>query len=170
MKRLIFLLILFVAFPSSVFADYTLPYPSYMPGNKLYKASRLFDELQKYWHWGNIASVKYRLKIADKYLVEAKILLEYRQYLLGIDALKRSNAQLPFIQKHLRLTQYDGKDVEKLRETIDRAMDVHVETLEKLAFELPASYQWIPEKQAPTTINFTELLQSAISERKRLLE
>ena len=111
MKRLIFLLILFVAFPSSVFADYTLPYPSYMPGNKLYKASRLFDELQKYWHWGNIASVKYRLKIADKYLVEAKVLFEYKQYVLALDALERSDMHIKSLLELAILTKSPARKV-----------------------------------------------------------
>lgn len=168
MKRVLLLLILTLMLPRAVLADYTLPYPSYMPGNKLYKISRFFDTVQKYWYWGNIASVKYHLKLADKYLVEAKTLFEYRQYLLGVDALRRSNEHLPFINKYLILVLDDGKDAQKLKELVTEAMNVHLTMLEKMSIDLPSGYQWTPEKQPSTEIHFIELFQEARKIRAEL--
>ncbi|KKR91511.1 MAG: hypothetical protein UY16_C0001G0025 [Candidatus Gottesmanbacteria bacterium GW2011_GWA2_47_9] len=167
---LVCLFIIFSIFPSSVYADYVLPYPSYMPGNKLYKPSRFFDAVQKFWYWGNIASFKYRLKLADKYLVEAKTLFEYRQYLLGVDALKRSNQQIPYIKQHLESAKNEDKNIDHMRILMVSGMDAHIKTLEGLSAELPSDYQWVPEKQSPTSINFTQLLQETIATRRAVME
>ena len=164
------LFIIFSIFPSSVYADYVLPYPSYMPGNKLYKPSRLLDAIQVFWYWGNIASAKYHLRLADKYLVEAKTLFEYRQYLLGVEALRRSDKQIPYIKQYLGLAEKEGKDIDHLRTLMVSGMDAHIKTLERLLGELPSDYQWVPEKQSPTSINFTQLLQEAIAARRAAIE
>src|SRR5450759_5012191 len=84
-----FLLSLVFSHSSLVYADYVLPYPSYMPGSSLYKVSRVVDLLKFYWSWGNIAQIKYHLALSDKYLIEAKTLMEYKQFLLGTDDLRR---------------------------------------------------------------------------------
>src|SRR3989344_2434627 len=98
MKSMVIFLLVFVLV-SRVEAAYVLPYPSYMPGNKLYTFSRFFDEVGRIWNFGSIASTKYALHLSDKYLVEAKTLFEYQQYLLALDALQRSDRQLKCLKQ-----------------------------------------------------------------------
>ena len=63
---------LYVILPPAVHAEYVLPYPSFMPGSPLYKISTLLDVAKRYWSFGNIAQLKYRMSMADKKLVEAR--------------------------------------------------------------------------------------------------
>lgn len=173
-RLVIYISILFIVFFTThnrVFAgDYVLPYPSFMPGNKLYRMTRILDSLERWWYWGNIASFKYHLKLADKYLIEAKTLFAYKQYQLGVNALKRSDAQIPQVMKFLYSVQKDGKDVQKLKSTADDAMVAHILVLEKLSSELPETYRWAPEKKQPVLFDFSLLLNESLAMRKKLLE
>ncbi|MEK7129533.1 MAG: hypothetical protein AAB803_00800 [Patescibacteria group bacterium] len=151
---------------SVAYADYLLPYPSYMPGNKLYRASKLLDRLGVYWHWGTIASFNYRLAMSDKYLVEAKTLFEYKQYLLAVDALRRSNEQFQMLSPLLTRVGNEGKEAGKLAERMVEASSVHRGVLERLKRELPAEFIWKPEKRESTTLDFATLLTEAMELRK----
>jgi len=86
-------IVIFLSVSPQVRAEYVLPYPSAMPGNKLYRIMRIIDELKKPLYFGSITRYKYHLSLADKYLVEAKTLFEYKQYLLAVDALERSDRE-----------------------------------------------------------------------------
>jgi len=141
--KLLALFLLFFALRVVVYADYLLPYPSYMPGNTLYKVSRIIDELKKYWFWGNIASSKYHQGLSDKYLVEAKTLFEYKQYPLALDALARSD-------EHFQKKESAG---------------VHRELLLKLLNELPQTYIWQEERQEPVTLAIGDALHRSIQIR-----
>src|SRR5687768_12398331 len=85
--------LLFLFTPASTLAqsDYVLPYPSSMPGSSLYKIRLIFEEINKYWYFGNISQFTYNLRQSDKYLIEAKTLFEYKQYFLAYQALEKSN-------------------------------------------------------------------------------
>ncbi len=169
-----YILILFIAFFSihnRVFAgEYVLPYPSFMPGNKFYKVTRILDSIERWWYWGSIASFKYHLKLSDKYLIEAKTLFEYKQYQLGVDALKRSDAQIPQVIEFLHSARKEGKDVQKLKIIASDAMVAHALVLEKLSSELPKTYLWTPEKERPVVLDFSLLLNESLAMRKKLLE
>src|SRR3989344_6985672 len=96
MKNLRWVLLLFLLVNLSsvrVFAqsDYVLPYPSQMPGNKFYTINQVIEKVSYFWYFGSFGQFKYNLKKADKYLVEAKTLFEYKQFLLGYQALKKSD-------------------------------------------------------------------------------
>lgn len=163
----IFLAFIFVSgtIVSSVYADYVLPYPSYMPGNKFYSVSRLLDRAAAFWHWGEIASVKYHLALSDKYLVEAKTLFEYNQYLLAVEALRRSNEQFRLVPQLLERIKDQGKDADKLVGRAREAAATHKRVLASLRGELPTEFTWIPEKQQATTLRLKELLDEAIAAR-----
>ena len=151
MKRIYFFILLavvFVVLPGVVHAEYVLPYPSYMPGNKLYAVSRIFDRLKSYWYWGNLGQFRYHLALSDKYLVEAKTLFEYKQYLLGAQALERSD-------KEFRL----------LKQVDSEVILAHEGVLRKLLLETPETIEWKPEKIAPSTIALHDLLQHSLSIR-----
>lgn len=137
---------------SPVRADYVLPYPSFMPGNKLYRISRLVDEVKKYWYWGRIGQIKYHMMLSDKYLVEAKTLFEYKQYLLAVDALERSN-------DHFKAISHTDADL------INEESLAHRQVLEKLRKESPEQFQWTPERKNSTILPIAKLLEDAIATR-----
>ena len=96
MKNFIGIFILFsliLLYPQQAFAksDYVLPYPSLMPGSKLYILQEIKNTVLQYWYFGNFGQFTYALKQSDKFLVEAKTLFEYDQYLLADEALKKSD-------------------------------------------------------------------------------
>ena len=72
-------------------SQYVLPYPSAMPGSFLYKLNLVQEEILRYWYFGDFGQFKYNLGLSDKYLVEAKTLFEYKQYLLAISPSKWSS-------------------------------------------------------------------------------
>lgn len=161
---LIILLLLF-SFVPFVNAEYVLPYPSYMPGNKLYTVSRIVDRISKYWYWGSIASLKYHLKMSDKYLIEAKTLFEYKQYLLAVDALKRSNGEFQKTPQSLLGAKKEGKDIIQLEKTVKEATQTHVYILNRLRETMPTEFNWTPEKQKPITLRIGSLLEKSIQVR-----
>ncbi len=163
------ILLVFLLFPRYVKAEYLLPYPSFMPGNKLYKFSRVLDVVKEWWYFGTISQFKYHLNLADKYLIEAKTLFEYKQYLLATDALKRSNQQFKLMPDIIHKATKEGKDQRQLTVIGKEAVKVHTETLVKLKNEVPQEFLWTPEKEAPTKLNLYQILDEAISLRKSFL-
>lgn len=145
---IVFLVVLFL--PRPAVAAYVLPYPSFMPGNKLYQVSRLIDEVKRYWYWGNLSSYRYYLGQSDKALVEAKTLFEYRQYLLAVNALKRSNAALQHIPDSLKGAEFI------------EAMEEHKKVISKLLGELPEEFIWRPEREESQTLQIHEELNRAL--------
>lgn len=166
MKKVLYCL-LFIAYclfiVPSVRADYVLPYPSVMPGNKLYKITRIVDQLKKYWYFGNIAQIKYHLGLSDKYLVEAKTLFEYKQYLLATDALKRSSDQFSQIHQYVIKAEAEGEDMQNFKKTISDASDVHQKVLEQLLQTTPQEFEWKPEKANSEQLHIRDELLSAIT-------
>ena len=160
-------IVLSISFVSRVSASYVLPYPSYMPGNKLYGVSRIADRMKSYWYWGDIGKVQYHMNLADKYLVEAKTLLEYKQYLLGIDALARSNSEFLHISGNLQSAKQNGKDVSMLSTAVVAESEVHHDTLAGLRMDVPEIFVWEPEKSEASMLKLHELLNQAITIRQQ---
>lgn len=163
MKKIIFLFILYFMLPFVAKAEYVLSYPSFMPGNKMYKITRLADKLKNYWYVGDIAQIKYHLMLSDKYLVEAKILFEYKQYLLGDEALVRSSNEWQQIQPHLDFAKDHKKDISKLLAMYKEAAQVHIDVLGSLM--VPELMLWNPEKGTPTNLFLKEDIAKAIDIR-----
>lgn len=162
-------LLLFFIFPTPVGADYVLPYPAYMPGHKFYRLSRVIDELKTWWYWGSIASWKYHSHLSDKYLVEAKTLFEYRQYLYALDALERSNKEFQIAPTLIEKAEREGKRADLLKAQTREAAATHIKVLEKLISELPKEFLWTPEKDKSTNLQLSVLLNNAISQRQDVL-
>ncbi len=133
----------------------------------MYTVSRMIDQVKKFWYWGSIAGVKYHMGLADKYLVEAKTLFEYKQYLLAADALKRSDSAFQQISQLITRVHVEGKDTSVLEKTYNEAADVHIEVLQKLLQNLPAEFIWTPEKAPPTNLPLQQLLLRSIEIRTR---
>jgi hypothetical protein len=138
-----------------------------MPGNKLYTISRILDRINNSWYFGSIAQIKYHLKLSDKYLVESKILFEYQQYLLAVDALNRSNNEFLAISDHISGASHEGKDVRNLSETVKSAAMKHTEVLTNIYASVPKSFLWVPEKSVPTELDLQSLILRALRIRKR---
>lgn len=173
MKKLLFPLLFLFAFfllPVSIRAAYVLPYPSYIPGNKIYKISRLVDDIKKYWYFGTIAKTKYYLALSDKYLVEAKTLFEYKQYVLALDALDRSNTYGQLLHLLILKSKQENKDISTMLPIIREYILVHESTLNTLRNQLPTEMLWQPEKQSSVLLPLHELLGAAIEKRKAIIQ
>lgn len=155
-----------LSIPQSVIAAYVLPYPSYMPGHKLYRVARFMDEVKRFWYWGSLSSYRYYQAQSDKALVEAKTLFEYNQYLLGVEALQRSNRAAKEQNTYLLRAEKEGKDMHQVRQTVSEAMSEHEGLLKKLMEELPPEFVWQPEKHPLQLISLREDLKRAITIRK----
>ena len=162
-------LFVFSAAIESVRADYVLPYPSFFPGNKLYKISRFIDSAKSWWYWGSISQTKYHLLLADKYLIEAKTLLEYKQYPLGLDALFRSDQDFLPLPEILEQVKREGKDNMNLTALVQEASLAHVVVLQKLAEDLPADFTWRDEHKAVKNLEIGRALADSIAIRSRVL-
>lgn len=155
-----------LVFALPVRADYMLPYPSFMPGNKVYKVSRVMDGLKAYWYWGSLGKVKYHMALADKYLVEAKVLFEYQQYLLAVDALIRSDAHIREVPRWIERAAAEGKDVSRLKEIAREEKLQHIEVLRGIRKLVPEEFTWAPEKSAPTQLSLHAMLDASIAARE----
>jgi len=167
-----FILFTLTLYPNLAYASssYVLPYPSAMPGSLLYRPRLFLETLQKYWYFGNLGQFKYNLKESDKYLVEAKTLFEYNQYLHASSAsLKYSDEffirTLPFLEK----AKNEGKDISEMRKTLREASSKHIEVLKKLSNELPQEFEWKAEKEKPILIHIRKEIEKSISIRTKYL-
>lgn len=159
------LISLFLTFSTTVVfaqAEYVLPYPSFMPGHPLYKASSLVDKLQEWWSFGSLAKFKYHLDMADKKLVEAKTLFEYKQYLLAVNAIEAYEYHLRRANNFLGEARIEGKDISQKKAIFKSAIAKHREILERLKEENPKEFFWKPEKEKPQTIEIENILNGAI--------
>lgn len=165
MKKLLFVFLFFIISLNTSYASssYVLPYPSTMPGGISYKVHLVWEKLMQYWYFGDFGSFEYNLKESDKYLVEAKTLFEYNQYLLGFAALQKSNnyftKTLPFLDK----AKKSGKNITDKREELRQAAAKHIEVLQKMDNETPAQFVWSPEKKPSSTLQIRELIEQGIA-------
>ena len=167
-SRLLLFIIIYAASLRVVYADYVLPYPSAMPGNKVYKITRILDTLKKYWYFGNIAQTKYHLELTDKYLVEAKTLMEYNQYLLGSDALLRSDDEFTKLPGYIRQAKEEKKDISLLKSAVKGASDKHIEVLEALLQIVPNQFTWTPEKAQATDLKLRDMIERSLKIRTQV--
>ncbi|MDO8659086.1 MAG: hypothetical protein Q7K54_00625 [Candidatus Parcubacteria bacterium] len=169
----LFLLLFLFLIPlrDSVFAqsNYVLPYPSSMPGNWSYRMHLIYENVSKYWYFGDFGQFDYNLKMTDKYLVEAKTLLEYKQYLLGYKALEKSNYYFPITLLNLNKAKNNNKDIFQKKIILNQAALRHIETLEKMDADTPDVFNWQPEKEIPTKLDIKKIIKNAIKVRENLL-
>lgn len=148
---------------------YVLPYPSYLPGNKLYKVSELIDGIKKYWHFGTLTQLKYVQEMSDKHLVEAKTLFEYKQYALGVMALEKSNGEVSKMPQILMKLQNERKNNADVIKKVKEEMSVHAKVLTRMFSEVPDSIDWTEERERSRVINFSKLFKDAADLRKTVL-
>lgn len=166
--RLFILVFFFIFFSKTVFAgsNYVLPYPSNMPGSLTYNFHIVYEKISKYWYFGNFGQFSYDLKMADKYLVQAKTLFEYKQYLLGHKALKKSDLYFLRIMPSLEKADHEKKDTSNKRAVLKEAALKHIEILEKIDIETPDIFNWQPEKALSINLHLKKDIEKAISTRE----
>ena len=150
-------------------SNYVLPYPSEMPGSRFYKAQEFVEKISKFWYFRNFGQFKYSLNNSDKYLVEAKPLFEYDQFLLGQNSLERSNNYFSFLSSYLEKAKKEGKDISLNADMLSSASQKHIEVLKKIKKEVPIIVTWKPEKDVPTVINLHDEIDEAIKVREKSL-
>lgn len=148
-------------------SSYVLPYPSYMPGSSFYKVHILFEKLSSYWYFGAYGGFKYSLRLSDKYLVEAKTLLEYKQYLLAHKALKKSDYYFGKISQSLMKTQKKDRNITQKQNLFKEAVLRHIEVLQAIKTQIPDNIVWRPEKENPTIIDLGSAINNSIKEREK---
>ena len=159
--------LIFLLSTQFVFADsqYVLPYPSSMPGTFQYKLRVITEPLFKLWYFGDLARFKYDLKQSDKYLVEAKTLFEYKQYLLAVDSLKKSDNYFEAAKKDLKIAE-KRKNIQEQELILKEASLKHIEIIEWLRQNTPETFFWRPEKTVPTNLNIWRNLDASIKIRE----
>lgn len=167
----VLLFLLFLTFNKSVFAQsaYVLPYPSYMPGSSIYKIHLIWEELMSFYYFGNFAQLTYNLKQTDKYLVEARTLFEYKQYLLAVKALEKSNKYFEKTQIYLDNAKQEGKDITQKKSLLKNAALKHIEVIDKIRNHAPETFTWEPEKDHPSELNISGILDKSKKIRERFI-
>lgn len=166
----IVLLIFFSSISVRAESDYVLPYPSFMPGSKFYQLQLLKDAVLKYWYFGNLGQFYYNLKQSDKYLVEAKTLFEYKQYLLGTQALKKSDTYFSNTLPYLIKAKKENKNITQKQKLLEEASLKHIDVLNLIRKEIPEIFVWQPEKSLPTKLNLKKSIEESINIRKKFYE
>jgi len=138
-----------------------------MPGNKFYTVSKVFEKLEKYWYFGNFAQFKYNLKLSDKYLVEAKTLFEYKQYLFAVKALKDSDMYFKNTSIYLKKAKKEEKDITEQNKILISASQKHKEILQEIEKNIPDSFNWQPEKLDSTYLDFKKIINNSIAIRSK---
>jgi hypothetical protein len=173
MRKILFVLILcfFILSENAAFAasSYVLPYPSTMPGSIFYKIHLAEEAVLRLWYFGNYGQFFYNLKESDRYLVEAKTLFEYNQYLLGFNALEKSNVYLKNCEPFLIRAQKEGKNISQNKLILSHASQKHIEVLTDLVNRAPQTVNWTPEKSSPTKLELKKLIEESIVIRNKAL-
>lgn len=150
-------------------SDYVLPYPSAMPGSIFYKLNLIKEKVLKYWYFGDFGQFHYNLKQSDKYLVEAKTLFDYKQYLLAHRALQKSEKYFEKIYPNLLLAHKNGKNISEKETILEDAAQKHIKEITKIKINVPSVFQWLPERESPTKLNLWESLDTSIKIRQKRL-
>jgi hypothetical protein len=164
-------LILFLLFTKYSFAasPYVLPYPSTMPGSIFYKINLVKEIVLKYWYFGDFGQFTFNLKESDKYIVEAKTLFEYQQYLLGFRALQKSDTFFINTLPNLQSSKAHGKDISENRKILSEAALKHIEVLTQMSKTVPQEFLWQPEKTGSTNLNLRDTINASIALRNKYL-
>lgn len=133
-----------------------------MPGSHFYILSQVIEYLENWWSFGNLSQFTYHLSLADKKLIEAKTLFEYKQYLLASNAIPKYEDHLTRAKTALEKAKKEGKDISQKKALFIAAIAKHKEVLEKIDIDTPPVFIWQPERVNPIPIKIHNLLLKAI--------
>ncbi len=120
-------------------------------------------------YFGNFGKFDYNLSLSDKYLVEAKTLFDYKQYLLAYKALEKSNHYFLNTAPYLQKATEEGRDVSQKKAIFRLASEKHREVLQDLIKTVPQIFVWKPEKISSTTLDIKNLIDISIRIRASYL-
>ncbi len=166
---LLFVFFLYLSTSANAQSTYVLPYPSQMPGNKFYTINQVIEKISYFWYFGNFGKTYYYQKLSDKYLVEAKTLFEYKQYLLAYKSLLKSNQYFEKIYPYLLSAKKEGKDISEKQKIFRQESLKHLEELNKLKNSTPEEFLWTPEKSKSIRLNIRSLIDTSENIRKKYL-
>lgn len=168
MKRLVLVLIAILFIAPNAFADssYVLPYPSFMPGSKFYTVSIIKERIDEFLNFGSFSRFTHNLSTSDKYLIEAKVLFEYRQFLLASKSLKKSNIYFAHAKENLKSAKQEGKNISSKQKLLVQAGEKHIEVMEKILEDTPEEFVWSPEKERSEKIQIHSNLKQSIDVRR----
>jgi hypothetical protein len=138
-----------------------------MPGSFFYALNLLQEEVLRFWYFGDFGSFHYNLKQSDKYLVEAKTLLEYKQYLLGYKALLKSDFYFEKVYPSVVSAKKNGKNILEKQQLFRNAQEKHIEELVKLKKIVPQTFDWIPEEGEAMELKLWGILDRSIRIREK---
>lgn len=160
-----FLFSFFLVQSTPSYAIYVLPYPSVMPEGIAYKLHLALEAAQRFWYFGDFGQFTYNLKESDKYLVEAKTLFDYDQYLLGYNALQKSDEYFSKTLPLLLHARKNHKNIQEFRALLTNASQKHIEVLSFLEKNIPHSVIWRPEKSGAVFLPLQNEINHAIHVR-----
>ena len=149
--------------------NYTLPYPPLMPGSIFYKIRIVEEKLGKVWNFGSFAQFQYNLSLSDRYLVQARTLIEYQQYLLASEALMKSDTYFQKTLPNLSQAITEKKNILDEKELLRHAAQKHIDVITMLKTETPKTFNWQPENSNATNISFVKMFETSIKIRQKAL-
>lgn len=105
--------------------------------------------------------------MADKKLVEAKILFEYGQLSLGLEGMQKYKFYLNKAYLALERAKKEKKNISQKKEVFGKALSKHKEVLEELLKETPETVFWEEEKKVGKVLELQREINSAQSQIER---
>jgi len=145
MKKLIFVFLLLLLFPTAVFAkqavDYTLPYPGILPDNPLYTLKVVRDQVIGLLISDPLKKAEYDLLQADKRLASGVSLVKEgnAKYNLAVTTISKGENYFDEGIAKLALVGKQGIDVKSFASTMNTAAQKHVEVLQGLENQVNSS-------------------------------
>jgi hypothetical protein len=140
-----------------------------MPGSIFYNLGLIREQIMKYWYYGDLGQFKYNLQLSDKYLIEAKTLFEYEQYLLAYRALLKSDSYFAKTNPSLLKAESHGKNIKEKKLILKEAAKKHIDIILEVKKRTPQSFTWQPENETSTRLELSQAFDSSIKVRKRVL-
>ncbi len=121
-----------------------------------------------HWYFGSFSQFRYNLSLSDKYVVEAKTLLEYKQYFFVYRALQKSDGYFMNALNELTNAQKENKNIDQKQNILRSASLKHIEVLEHLKKIVPVEFIWQEEKKDSVKLPLKGAIDTSITIRKRI--
>jgi hypothetical protein len=117
-----------------------------------------------------VSQLKVHRSLSDKYFVESKILFEYKQYSLAVNALVRSNIELERLPRIFEAVIKEKKEIHRIFTETKEDMTVQIQLLQQMKEIFPIQYSWEPENQQASVLKIGEEIDNAIFIRQSVLK
>lgn len=159
-----------------------LPKPGFLPGNPLYFMQNIGEGLSGLFSFGNVKKVKREIRMAERRVAEAKVLVENERYDLAESTIRRYRRIMDNVEDRVNEMKEDGKDVDgvakQLAESTLKHQGVFAEIYNRVPDEAKAGVMRAMEasrrghEMAVSSVSDEGRpdLQDLISERRRFLD